>query len=171
MEFPHGLKRTAAMVILQHEQAFLLLQRAKSPNRGLYVPVGGKVDPYEAPAAAARREAEEETGIRLRPEQLRFCGILIEISPTAYNWTCHIYWAQVPRLQPPPFEEGELHWISFEELDQLPTPPTDWWVYQYVRREQPFVFSALYDENLQILSMEEEIGGRALKTGGGFARP
>jgi len=171
MEFPNGLKRAAAMVILQHEQEFLLLRRAKSPNRGLFVPVGGKLDPYEAPAAAARREAEEETGIRLGAEQLRFCGILIETSPTAYNWTCHIYRAAVPRLQPPPFEEGELHWVPFEKLDRLPTPPTDWWVYQYVRTGKPFVFSALYDDNLQIRSMEEEISGRVLETDGGFARP
>ena len=58
-----GLKRTAVMVVLRCGTQFLLLKRAKEPNRGLYVPVGGKVEPYEDPYQTGLREVEEETGI------------------------------------------------------------------------------------------------------------
>ncbi len=171
MKVPTGIKRCAAMVILENQERFLLLRRAKPPNRGLFVPVGGKLEPFESPASAARRETEEETGIRLSPDQLRFCGVLVETSPTPYNWTCHIYRAGIPDQPPPDCPEGELAWIPFDRLDQLPTPPTDWWVYQYVRDAKPFVFSALYDNSLKIQSMEEEIEGRSLPINSGYARP
>jgi 8-oxo-dGTP diphosphatase len=160
MEIPIGLKRHAAMVILRHEDHFLLIQRAPEPNRGKFVPVGGKLEPYESPVKAARRETREETGIVL--EDLTFCGVLVESSPTSYNWTCHIYLSDVAQVQPPPGPEGTFFWVPFSELEELNTPPTDWWIYQMVARERPFVLNAEYDDQLQLLFMDEELSGERL---------
>ena len=160
MEFPLGLKRHAAMVLLRNDQEVLLIKRAKSPNIGKYVPVGGKLDPFESPINAARRETLEETGIEVG--ELHFCGVLVESSPTKYNWTCHIYLADSERLLPPQGPEGSFHWIPFTELENLDTPPTDWWIYQLIWREQKFVLNAEYDAELNLLFMDEEITGRRL---------
>ena len=35
------------MCILQQGDQFLLLKRGKEPNKGMYVPVGGKLEPFE----------------------------------------------------------------------------------------------------------------------------
>ena len=88
-----GLKRIATMVVLRHESAFLLLERNKMPNAGMYVPVGGKVEPYERPVDTAVRETAEETGIQLSREQLTYGGVLTETSPVRYNWLCFIFMA------------------------------------------------------------------------------
>jgi len=160
MEFPFGLKRSAAMVVLQNEDRFLLLKRSKEPNAGRYVPVGGKLDPCEDPHSAAIRETREETGLYIK--QLRYGGVLIESSPTAYNWQCNIYLARIPHIAPPPCDEGELEWIDFADLSRLPTPPTDWHIYQYLKAERPFAFNAIYDEKLELISMVEEIEGKVL---------
>jgi len=160
MEFPIGLKRHAAMVILRHEEHFLLIRRARDPNRGKYVPVGGKLEPFESPVKAARRETQEETGIIL--DDLVFCGVLVESSPTRYNWTCHIYLSEVDRVQPPPGPEGEFFWIPYPDLEELDTPPTDWWIYQMVAQERPFVLNAEYDDHLELLFMEDELSGERL---------
>jgi len=46
---PPGLKKVAAMCILRSGDQYMLLERYNEPNKGMYVPVGGKVEPYESP--------------------------------------------------------------------------------------------------------------------------
>lgn len=150
------------MVILRYQRQFLLLKRYNPPHVGKYVPVGGKLERFESPDQAAIRETFEETGIRITREQLRYGGILMETSPVDYNWQSNIYLADVPYQEAPLCDEGELAWINFEDIPNISTPATDWHIYQYLMREQPFAMNAIFDENIQVLSMTEEIEGIAL---------
>lgn len=161
---PLGLKRTAAMVVLRHERHFLLMKRNRPPHVGKYVPVGGKLDPFEDPYSAALRETFEETGWKV--DKLTYAGVLVETSPIDYNWQCHIYLADVPPLPPPPCDEGDLSWIAFDDIPTIPTPPTDWILYQYLMRRQPFAFNAIYDADLTLTDMWEEIEGVRVWGGG-----
>lgn len=162
MEVNPGIKRTAAMAVLRHGDAFLLLKRGKEPNKGRYVPVGGKVDPHERPIDAAIRETFEETGIVLTKTQLHFGGVLVETSPTNYNWLCFIYLADIAYLPPPACDEGILEWVSFPDIPNVPTPPTDWQIYQYLMAGRPFTFDAVYNARLELLEMREEISGQVV---------
>ena len=155
-----GIKKIASMVILKHGTKYLLLKRAKAPNQGMYLPVGGKLDPYETPVACAIRETKEETGIDI--ENPKFCGTLVETSPTKYNWLCYIYLAEIEDMPPPPCDEGILEWIEEDNLLFVPTPPTDLCIYRYVKAGQHFAFSAEYDENLKMLCMVDEITGKVV---------
>lgn len=143
------------MCVLKWESQFLLLKRANEPNRGKYVPVGGKLEPFESPAKAVIRETWEETGIQL--EKAQFCGTLIESAPNKYNWISYIYLAEIDFLPAPPCDEGILEWIPIDDLLKVPTPPTDWWIYKYILEGKPFAFSAEYDNELNLLEMVEEI--------------
>ncbi len=160
MNIPIGLKRTAAMVVLRHAQRFLLLKRIKPPFVGHYLPVGGKLEPHEDPYSAALRETFEETGIRL--ERLQYGGTLMETSPIDYNWQSSIYVADIDFQEPPLSNEGTLEWIDFEQVPNIPTPPTDFIIFQYLMRGQPFAFNAIYDADLQLLQMTEEIEGKLM---------
>ncbi|MEL7120253.1 MAG: NUDIX domain-containing protein [Bacteroidota bacterium] len=155
MQIPTGLKRSASMIVLRNEQKFLLLKRAKPPHQGKYLPVGGKLDPFEDPYSAAKRELEEETGLKI--DVLHFCGVLTESSPTKYNWQSYIYVADIDFITPPFCNEGELEWIEFKDIPLVPTPETDWHVYDYIMRRQHFVFNAVYDNDLNLLFMKDEI--------------
>jgi len=161
MSFPAGLKRAAVMVVLRSGNQFMLLKRANEPNKGLYVPVGGKVDPFEDPLQTAIRETKEETGITIRAP--RYAGSLVETAPVKYNWWCSIYVADIPWQEAPPCDEGELAWIPFDELETLATPPTDWAIYQYMAQEKPFAMRAIFDADLNMLELVEEIEGKRLK--------
>ena len=152
---PLGLKKVATLCVLKHKQQFLLLKRLKEPNQGLFTPVGGKLDPFESPLQSAIRETHEETGIKV--DQMKYCGMLTESSPTKYNWVGYVYLAEIDFVPPPPCNEGELHWISFEEVLNVPTPKTDWYLYQYILQNKPFAFHAAFDEQLQLLELHEEI--------------
>lgn len=155
MDFPLGLKRSAAMIVLRHQQSFLLLKRNKSPHIGKYVPVGGKLEPFEDPYTAALRELKEETGFDL--DRLSYGGVLVESSPIKYNWQCNIYLADIPYTEPPYCDEGILEWIPFDKVPEVSTPPTDWHIYQFLMQGRPFAINAVYDAELKLLSMVEEI--------------
>ena len=152
---PEGIKRVAVFCIIKSGHHYLLLKRAKFPNQGKFVPVGGKVDPYETPIAAVIRETMEETGIVITNP--RFCGILTETSPVNYNWVSYIYMVEIPWLPAPACDEGELYWVHADELKDLDTPPTDWYIYQYVNDELFFVFNAVYDTDMKLINMTEEM--------------
>ena len=145
------------MVVLRYEDQFLLLKPAKPPFVGHYLPVGGKLEPHEDPHSAAVRELREETGMTV--ERLQYGGVLIETSPTEYNWQSSIYLADIPWQTPPECPEGELEWVPFAQLAQVPTPPTDGQIYQYLVEQRPFAFNAVYDGALNLLYMVEEIQG------------
>lgn len=162
LKIPLDIKKVAAMCVLKHKNHFLLLKRANEPNKGMYVPVGGKLDPFESAYKAVLRETEEETGIVLK--SAKFCGTLIESSPVKYNWVSYIYLAEID-FQPAPFcDEGILEWIAIEDLLKVPTPPTDWWIYKYLLANKPFAFSAEFDAELNMLEMMEEIEGEVVVT-------
>lgn len=157
---PEGIKRVAVFCILKSGDNYLLLKRAKAPHQGKFVPVGGKIDPYESPIDAVIRETKEETGITIA--QPNFCGVLTETSPVNYNWVSFIYKAEIPWIPAPECDEGELFWFHSDELKDIDTPPTDWRIYQYVKEGRPFVFSAIYDVNLVMTSMVDELSGEEL---------
>ena len=150
------------MVVLRSDQHFLLLKRKKAPNKGCYVPVGGKIDPHERPIDTALRETKEETGIELQREQLKFGGVLAESAPNDYNWVCFIYIADIDYVEPPYCDEGTLEWIHFDQLPDIPTPPTDLQIYLYLRNQVPFTLDAIYDDKLNLVEMTEEISGLLL---------
>ncbi|MBL8206134.1 MAG: NUDIX domain-containing protein [Blastocatellia bacterium] len=157
MQIPHGLKKTAVLCVLKNGQQFLLLKRVKEPNKDNYTPVGGKLDPHESPMQAALRETHEETGLTI--PAMKYCGVLVETSPTNYNWTSFVYVADIDYIPPPPCNEGQLEWIAFEDVLNVPTPKTDWFIYQYLLEGKPFTFSAEFDAELNLLTMIEEISG------------
>lgn len=157
---PLGIKRIATLCVLRNGNNFMLLKRLKEPNKDTYTPVGGKIEPYETPEEGVIRETFEETGIRV--DKVKFCGILTETSPVKYNWLNYVYVADIDAVTPPECNEGTLEWIAYEELLNVPTPKTDWFIYKYILKEKPFVFHALYDSELNLLEMKEEIVGLLL---------
>ncbi|MEH0153913.1 NUDIX domain-containing protein [Limibacter armeniacum] len=160
MKIPHGLKKTAVLCVLKHQSKFLLLKRLKEPNKDMFTPVGGKLDPFETPLEAAIRETKEETGITV--EEMKFCGMLTESAPTGYNWCSYVYLAEIDWLEPPYCNEGSLSWINFESVLDVPTPITDWHIYEYIMEGKVFAFSAKYDEALNLQTMVEEIENKKI---------
>ncbi len=150
-----GLKKVAVICILKHQDKFLLLERIKEPNIDLFTPLGGKIEPFETPMDAAKRETWEESGIHV--EDMDFCGILTETSPTKYNWTSYVYIAEIDYQDAPECNEGNLKWINADEILNIPTPKTDWYIYDYALKKQKFIFDAVYDEDLVLLRMDELI--------------
>jgi len=160
MSVPAGLKNAAVLCILRSSAGFLLIRRSKEPHLGKYIPIGGKVGPFETPRAAAIREVKEETGISVQDVRLR--GILTETSPTDFNWINYIYTADIPAVTLTKYREGKLEWVKREQLDRIPAPTTDQFIYDYVSKSQFFIFDAVYDENVELIRLVDELSGKTL---------
>jgi ADP-ribose pyrophosphatase YjhB (NUDIX family) len=80
----------AGLVILRDDGKVLLFRRLKAPEAGYCNIVGGKVDPMEPSADAARREAEEETGLSIGEVEF-LCVTEQIIDAEAQHWISMIY--------------------------------------------------------------------------------
>ncbi|MCK4871260.1 MAG: NUDIX domain-containing protein [Phycisphaerales bacterium] len=122
--------KIAVLCYLYDEQGrVLLLERNKSPNKGLFSPIGGKLEMQrgESPTTCAAREIQEETGLVIPAADLHLAGI---VSETAYqaetHWLMFLYDVRHPvELEPHEMDEGKLDWHEVDAVDRLPIPETD----------------------------------------------
>lgn len=112
----------------EHEDV-LLLERMKEPNRGLWSPCGGKLhtEEGESPYACACREAQEELGLQIKPDDLHLTGI---VSEHGYEGRAHwlMFLFEVKRrlsALPPAHREGRFQFFSRDALTNLKMPQTD----------------------------------------------
>ncbi len=127
---PH---RIAVLCYIYDEQGhILLLHRSQNPNRGMYSPIGGKLETTtgEGPHDCAVREIREETGITVDPGDLQLLGI---VSERAYqgegHWLIFLFEVTHPirrdAVKWSEFDEGLLEWKDPKEVPDLPIPRTD----------------------------------------------
>ena len=150
-----GFKVAAVSCILIHQDELLLIKRNKEPHKNLYCPVGGKVDPFESPRQTVIREVDEETGLEIN--NLQFSGIMVESSPLKYNWISLIFSSEIEHYDPPKSDEGTLEWVHSDQLNKIPIPETDIHIYYKILAGDFFYFDVIYDENLKIISMSNEM--------------
>ncbi len=114
------------------ERRLLLLHRNKMPNKGLYSPIGGKLEVTtgESPHQCAVREILEETGVSLRPIDLGLRGIISEESYEQTNhWLIFIYEVKRPikpeEIESYEMDEGQLEWVLHDKVGHSNIPETD----------------------------------------------
>ena len=107
----------------------LLLQRAKSPNKGLWSPPGGKLEMSigESPVECAIRESHEELGVNLNENDLHLFGYVAEKN---YEGDGHWLMFLFDVLQeidsiPKMINEGNFDFFNRNEINHLDIPPTD----------------------------------------------
>ena len=104
---------------IERDGRYLLLRRAREPQKGLWNLPGGFVEPLEAPEEAVRREVAEETALDV--EVLEMIGAF----PSPYADTgrttldlayrCRLVAGEV-RLSD---ESGEAGWFALDSLPEL----------------------------------------------------
>ncbi|MCF3639028.1 NUDIX domain-containing protein [Rhizobium sp. TRM95111] len=106
-------------VAILREETLLLYRRARPPEAGHWSIVGGKVDHMERAADAARREAEEESGLVLG--SLDFLCISEQLVD-GQHWLSMIYRALDAAGEPRVMEPETLPEYGWFPLDALPQP-------------------------------------------------
>lgn len=122
--------KISCLVFVRNNQGkLLLIQRANSPNKGCWSPIGGKLDMTlgESPYECARRETQEEIKLKLKDEDLHCFGYISEKSyEGSGHWLMFLFNAHCPLKElPPSIDEGHFQFFSRSEIDTLPIPETD----------------------------------------------
>ncbi|MGF6175692.1 ADP-ribose pyrophosphatase YjhB (NUDIX family) [Ensifer sp. 4252] len=99
----------------------LLCKRLKAPEAGHWNIVGGKVDHMERSELAARREAEEESGLSIHTTRF-LCLSEQLIEADRQHWISMIYVTDDFSGDPQLTEPDKLSDIGWYDLDALPQP-------------------------------------------------
>jgi ADP-ribose pyrophosphatase YjhB (NUDIX family) len=113
-------------VILLEGDSVLLVQRSNQPGAGLWAVPGGKVRWGETLADAARREAQEETGLEVEVGPVFWVGESIgDGDPPDWHFVLIDFLASVAggELQPGS-DAAAVRWVRLDEADELPLTPT-----------------------------------------------
>jgi ADP-ribose pyrophosphatase YjhB (NUDIX family) len=103
------------------EGRLLLCRRMKAPEAGYWSIPGGKVDHLEPSLAAARREAEEETGLTIG--KVEFLCHSEYIDPEdRHHWVSLIFVTRDTQGEPALTEPDKLSDIGWFDPDALPEP-------------------------------------------------
>ena len=159
---PMPYKISSLVYLRDKEGRLLLLQRRKAPNKGLWSPIGGKLEMStgESPHEAAVREVGEETGLEIEAGDLHLFSMIAEKN---YEDRCH--WLMFlfdcrKELEtlPPPIDEGEFAFFKESEIDSLDIPETDrsqlWRIYFKSRGD--FVALRADCHSTKVLSVETD---------------
>jgi 8-oxo-dGTP diphosphatase len=122
--------KIAVLVFLENSAGeHLLLLRAKPPNKGVWSPIGGKLEMAtgESPFECAVRETREETGHEVGTGDLHLFSVIAE---KAYEGETHWLMFLFRCLKPIPglpadMSEGRFGFFTREAVRSLPIPETD----------------------------------------------
>lgn len=123
-EYP-DFPRVGVGAIVLHEGRVLLVKRGQAPALGLWSVPGGLVDLGETTVEAARREVEEECGLKVRIAGL--VGVLDRVTRDAdgrvrYHWVLVDYLAFLESNDAitAGSDAAEVRWVTIDELERLP---------------------------------------------------
>ena len=108
-------------LVIERDGKVLLYKRVNPPEAGHWNIVGGKVDLMEPAATAAKREAEEETGLAIG--DVTFLCISEQIIPEdGQHWLSLIYVARDVKGEPGVTEPDKLSDMGWFDMDDAPQP-------------------------------------------------
>ncbi|MGV8936822.1 MAG: NUDIX domain-containing protein [Allorhizobium sp.] len=108
-------------LVVMRQGRILLYRRVNPPEAGFWNIVGGKVDVMEPAASAAKREAEEETGIAIGKIEF-LCVSEQIIEADRQHWVSLIYRCDDFTGEPALTEPDKLSDMGWFALDELPEP-------------------------------------------------
>lgn len=108
-------------LVILRDAKILLYKRLRAPEAGYWNIVGGKVDHMEPAEQAARREAEEETGLVIgRVERLGMTEQIIDAD--RQHWISLLYVTRDIEGEPQLTEPDKLSDFGWFPLTDLPEP-------------------------------------------------
>lgn len=107
--------------VVERDGEILMVRRA---DNGRWTPVTGIIDPGEQPAAAARREILEETGVHAEPVRLTSVGVTRPVTydngdVTQYIDMCFLFRWLGGEPYPADGENSEARWIPIADLPEM----------------------------------------------------
>jgi len=132
-------------------------------NKDKWIGIGGHLEEYESPYDCILREAKEETGLTLTDCTYR--GLVSFCSPNYETEQMHLFFAHsFEGTLREDCEEGDLAWISRENLMRLPMWEGDRIFLNLLPQDVPFfLLKLVYDADGNLLSHDLNFTGETRK--------
>lgn len=155
---------TYTLAFIKRNDEVLLLNRNRSPWKGSWNGVGGKIESHETPLQSIQREIKEETGLDIGLDHIQYKGYLTWNSFDANGQGLYLFLAEVesstifstPRIT----DEGILEWKkiswataedNFGIADNIP-----YFLPIMLNAKENYHFHCIFDDR-HLLSVEKEI--------------
>jgi bifunctional NMN adenylyltransferase/nudix hydrolase len=111
--------------VVQCGRQVLLIERGRSPGKGLFAVPGGFIEPRETAWQSALRELAEETGLRLLDSDMRSALKAVQVfdhpdRSQRGRVITHAHWFDLGPRRPPEVRAGDdasaVRWVPIEEL-------------------------------------------------------
>ena len=153
---------TTLCYITQGNDVLMLhrVKKEKDINKDKWIGIGGKFEDEESPDACLLREALEETGLTLTQWKCR--GVVTFLTNEPYDGEyMYLFTADGFEGSLKTCDEGELQWISREQLASLPKWEGDEIFLRLLWEDAPFFLLTLcYNGNILI---EAVLNGKSLQ--------
>ena len=138
--------RNTSLCYLENSGRYLMLHRVKKEvdeNKDKWIGIGGKFEEGESPEDCAVREIEEETGMVLSPEEMRYRAVVTFVSDEWGTEYMHLFTASADykrlfQLRGRENEEGTLEWVPVEKVESLPIWEGDRIFLRLLAEDAPF---------------------------------
>jgi 8-oxo-dGTP diphosphatase len=108
---------TVHIFLLRQSHVLLLRRQNTGFADGLFSVVAGHIDGNESVRQAARREAAEEVGIVIKPDDLHFAGVMHRREGEEridFFFSTHIWQGETANIEPE--KCSELRWVPIDRL-------------------------------------------------------
>lgn len=110
------------MCFVENNNHLLLQKRMKKPFKGLWNAPGGKVEAFESPIEACKREIQEETGLDL--DNVNFRGIItVTNAHQKRSDVLMLFHAKEVSGSICSSDEGEVAWVETEKIYSYDNTP------------------------------------------------
>ncbi|MDE6584374.1 MAG: 8-oxo-dGTP diphosphatase [Anaeroplasmataceae bacterium] len=136
---------------IEQDGKYLMLYRNKRKedvNAGKWIGIGGHLEEGETPEECLVREALEETGLKLKDFKLRgkLHFHMDDIFEISYLYTCNSFEGELIECN-----EGELQWISKNQILDLPLWKGDYLFLNKLLEEEDFFEMKLVYKNDELI--------------------
>lgn len=117
------MKKQATMIYLLRGDEILFLERRKENDKvhkqGMHIPMGGKVEKGESIEDCIKREAFEESGIKVNSVDLRGVIYFREFGDYADDWIDYIFVSDDFEGEAKNGNEGNFMWVNKNDINKL----------------------------------------------------
>lgn len=114
------MPRPCVDLVVRCNEKILLLKRSIHPQKGFWAIPGGMINKGESIKAAAIRKADEELGLKILADDLKFAGVVnfIHYERQDIVLTYAVSFSEKPEMQLD-YQHREAKWFTFEEILEL----------------------------------------------------
>ncbi len=113
-----------AEVYIVHQNKLLMFKRSETKEKfpGFWSIPGGHIDEGEEPLASAIREVKEETGVTIKPNEIKLKVVAfhhhLDRQEIYIAFSFYIELSEEPKIKPA-VTEGEAHWVEINKAKNL----------------------------------------------------